>query len=196
MAEMGWFGRTMVNLRTVGRASRLLQQVEGTLPLPKGARVLELGAGGGGLAALVHERFHPSCYVGTDFDPDQVNAARKFLTARYGAIPPSIELRQADAVSLPFPDASFECVFAILMLHHVEAQHGEYVRRPLALREIRRVLSPGGLFVYSDFSERERLKGSLAELGFSPVHVRARWRHEVGVFRAPNPSGVSPGTPG
>ena len=185
MAEMNRFERWMVNRRTASRARRVLAGLGPDFTLPSSATVLELGAGGGGLAARLYERFHPARLVGTDFDPEQVRAARGFLTARWGSLPPTVELRTADALSLPFPDASFDVVFAMLMLHHVEEHHQEYARRPQALREIRRVLRPGGRFVYSDMFRREEIRATLGELGFVPQFLRARWRRDLAVYRAP-----------
>jgi SAM-dependent methyltransferase len=137
----------------------------------------------GGLAASVHERYDPAFYAATDFDPEEIESARKLLSTRLGSVPATILLRQADALSIPFDDHAFDCVFAIMMLHHVESQHRSYQKPPDALREIRRVLRPGGLLVYSDFSERERLRQSLSELGFEQVLLHTHWRHDVGVYR-------------
>ncbi len=185
MGEMNRFERWMVNRRTTSRARRVLDGLGPDLALPPTATVLELGSGGGGLVALLHERFHPAHLIGTDFDPEQVRAAREFLTGRWGLLPPTVEIRHADALSLPFPDAAFDAVFAMLMLHHVEDHHREYVRRPQALKEIRRVLRPGGRFVYSDMFRREEIRATLEELGFARQFLRATWRRDLAVYLAP-----------
>lgn len=52
-----------------------------------------------------------------------------------------IEVREASAVSLPFPDASFDAVVSTLVLCSVSDADA-------VLREIRRVLRPNGVFVY------------------------------------------------
>ena len=185
MAEMNRFERWMVNRRTESRAQRVLPGLGPTFTLPSAASVLELGAGRGGLVALLHERFRPARLVGTDFDPRQVEAAREFLMARWGSVPSTIELEEADALSLPFSDASFDYVFAMVMLHHVEERPSEYARRPQALKEIRRVLRPGGRLVYSDIFRREEIRATLGELGFVRQFLRPSWRRDLGVFRAP-----------
>lgn len=186
MAKMNWLARRLVDLRTESRARRVLAGLGPHLALPVPARVLELGSGGGGLLALLHERYRPARLVGTDFDPAQVEVARKLLTVRWGSIPASVELRAADALSLPFPDGSFDDVFAMMMLHHVEDRHTEYVRRPRALQEIRRVLKPGGTLVYSDMFRRREIRETLRSLGFSEEFLRSGWRTDLGVFRSPN----------
>jgi ubiquinone/menaquinone biosynthesis C-methylase UbiE len=138
------------------------------------------------MIALLQDRYHPARLVGTDYDPAQVSAAREFLTDRWGEIPPSVELRSADALALPFPDSSFDFVFAMMMLHHVEVSFREYVRRPQALAEIRRVSAPSGRLIYSDMFRREEIRGTLAELGFQQQFLRAGWRSDLAVYRAPS----------
>ena len=191
MAEMGWFGRWMVNVSTSSRARRVLGDLGSHLTVPEGAHVLELGMGGGGLVALVQERYHPARLVGTDFDPAQVAATNARLRRRWGTIPAGVATQVADALALPFPDASFDFVFAIAMLHHVEAHHTEYSQRPRALAEIRRVLRPGGRLVYSDLFRREEIRRSLAELGFREEFLRSGWRHDLAIYRAPSSPAVS-----
>lgn len=192
MAEMNRFARWLVNRRTGSRARQVLGRLAGHFELAAGSRVLELGSGGGGMVALLQERFRPVALVGTDFDPAQVAAARAYLTSRWGSLPPGVELRSADALSLPFPDGAFDCVLALMMLHHVEEHPTEYARRPDALKEIRRVLRPGGRFVYSDIFRRGEIRATLTVLGFVPEYLRSSWRSDLAVYRAPNAPAGSP----
>jgi len=186
MSEMNPVSRFFVNFGTARRAARTLKALESGIHLPPSGRILELGAGRGGLSALLQERYRPGRLVVTDFDAHQVEAARTYLTHRFGSLPSTLELRQVDAKALPFDDNSFDCVFAIMMLHHVEEHHSDYRQRPVALREIRRVLAHGGSLVYSDFSHTEDLRRTLAELDFSCIFEKRRWpRHELVVFRSP-----------
>jgi ubiquinone/menaquinone biosynthesis C-methylase UbiE len=103
--------------------------------LAPGLRVLEIGCGTGNLA-LAAKRACPAAEV-TGLDPDpgalakgRRKAARARLTLRFD---------QGFAQALPYPDASFDRVLSSLMLHHLDAAD-----RPRALREVRRVLKPGG----------------------------------------------------
>jgi ubiquinone/menaquinone biosynthesis C-methylase UbiE len=185
MSEMNPVSRFFVNLASSRRSTRVLRSLGPALRLPPASRVLELGAGRGGLSCLLQQRFRPARLVVSDFDPQQVEAARRYLTRRLGPLPSTIELHQVDAKALPFDDASFDCVFAILMLHHVEDHHAEYRQRPRALQEIRRVLVRGGSLVYSDFSHTEDLHRTLADLGFVGTFVKRRWpKGELAVFRS------------
>ena len=99
-------------------------------------RVLELGAGTGffslnlKLAGLVEE-VHVS-----DLSPGMVEAA-KTNAERLGF---TIEGRVADAESLPYEDDSFDLVVGHAVIHHIPDVEA-------ALREVVRVLRPGGRFV-------------------------------------------------
>jgi arsenite methyltransferase len=183
---MSRLGRWAVNLGNPRRSGRILNRVGLSLQLPAGVDILELGAGRGGLSALLFERYRPGRLVVTDVDPDQLAAARRFLTHRWTVIPPTIEIRTADARALPFEDRSFDAVFAINILHHVERRHSEYLERPRALAKIRRVLRPGGFLVYAEFIRTEDVRRTLRELGFQLVADRRGFRrHELAVYRLP-----------
>ena len=60
-------------------------------------------------------------------------------------------LEQADALSMPFPDGSFDAAMALESLIHMP--------RDRALREVARVLRPGGLLVATDFCENRPATG-------------------------------------
>lgn len=185
MAEMNGLGRRLVNFGNVRRSKRILNHLESRLELPSSPRILELGCGRGGLSALLWERLRPGRLVVTDFDPRQLEVAHAYLTRRFGTLPPGVELRQVDARTLPFEAAAFDCVFAIAMLHHVEASHFEYRERPNALAEIRRVLSPGGTLAFSEFSRTEDMRRTLDELGFLPSFEKRGWGgRELALFRS------------
>jgi ubiquinone/menaquinone biosynthesis C-methylase UbiE len=185
MAEMSRLSRWVINRRTLTRARRSLEVLGATLRLASSQRVLELGSGGGGMVALLYERFHPALIVGTDLDQRQVDAGKEFLTRRWGNIPSTVEMRQADALSLPFPDSSFDLVFAMEMLHHVEERHTDYRNRPRALNQIRRVLASGGSLVYSEMFGREQLRSGLTDLGFSEQFLSSRRRVDFGIYTKP-----------
>lgn len=106
------------------------------LGLPRGGRVLEVGCGRGvGLVTLA-ERLAPSRLVGLDIDVSLLDEAQRRVTAA-GA---RAELRPGDVRELPFDDASFDLVVDFGTCYHI-------ARPDAALREIARVLGPGGTFV-------------------------------------------------
>lgn len=159
-------------------------------PAP-GEHVLEIGFGPGtGLAALAAAQTDLHI-AGADPSEAMVHAARR----RTGRHSERIELRQAAAAQLPWPDGAFDAVCAT---------NSAQLWQPLdqSLAEVRRVLRPGGRLVLS-VHERAILPGggsagpgyddtllpALTGAGFGDV--RADWRPSKGAralcVRAVNP---------
>ena len=107
-----------------------------------GHRVLEIGCGTGNLALLA-KRLHPDAEV-VGLDPDPKALARARRKAGRKALPVRLDLGFAQ--ELPYPDASFDRVLSALMFHHLGPDEKEK-----ALREVRRVLKPGGSLHLLDF---------------------------------------------
>ena len=102
----------------------------------KPARVLDLATGSGDLALAI-ERTSPGAEVtGADFCEPMLQQARAKGLARTVV---------ADAMHLPFGDASFDAVTVAFGLRNMESWPG-------ALREMARVLTPGGHLLVLDFS--------------------------------------------
>lgn len=114
-------------------------------------RVLEIGCGTGQFAASVTDAAPSVDYVATDASPVMVEAT----------LSRGVDAQRADAESLPFPDDSFDVVVAAWMLYHVSDLAG-------ALREVRRVLRPGGTFAAATNGDLH-LAGLLGDAGGSPM---------------------------
>lgn len=105
--------------------------------LREGERVLDVACGTGLIARLAAERVgHAGSVTGIDVAPDMIDVAQA-APAPAGA---SIEWHVGDAVSLPFPDDSYDVVLCQMGLMFIED-------RPAAVSEMRRVLAPGGRLV-------------------------------------------------
>jgi ubiquinone/menaquinone biosynthesis C-methylase UbiE len=103
--------------------------------LPRGQRVLEVGYGSGVAFLNLAERF--SEIHGVDLHDRGAEVAASF--ARHGLRP---VLRQANVCRLPYPDNHFDAALAISIHEHLQPQE-----QKAALREVHRVLKPGGVYV-------------------------------------------------
>lgn len=72
---------------------------------------------------------------GADFSGEMLKYAQKYAE-KYRF---RVELAQADVRKLPFPDDTFDWAIAVATYHHLKLDE-----QPEALRELRRVLKPGG----------------------------------------------------
>jgi ubiquinone/menaquinone biosynthesis C-methylase UbiE len=137
-------------------AERLRARFLDRAPIRAGERVLDLGTGTGALAIAVKRRF-PDAQVSA-LDPDPKALARARAKAAAAAL--AVDFREGYADALPFEDGSFERVVSSLMLHHLTTPVKE-----AALREVLRVLAPGGTFHVLDFGPpRGRLQRALAHV--------------------------------
>ena len=107
------------------------------MKLPLYKRILEIGCGPGIALAPLAKYCRPLRLVGIDIDDELLKKAKRRIKERQIMA----ELYQEDVRRLPFPDESFDIVVDFGTCYHVN-------RRVMALREIRRVLAKGGIFVY------------------------------------------------
>lgn len=106
---------------------------EGVIP----SRILDFGGGVGNSLGFMRMRFPQSEIVLLDPSKKSIEIAQE----RWGD---KAEFRQFDGTRVPYPDASFDLVFAACVFHHIPA--GQHV--PL-FRELKRVLISGGsIFVF------------------------------------------------
>jgi ubiquinone/menaquinone biosynthesis C-methylase UbiE len=113
----------------VGRASEVF-------PLPRS--VLDVGCGTGQMLRGFARRFPGAELTGIDPSPEMVRAAA-------AAVPEGVPVTFVEgfAEQLPFRDAAFDVVTTTMSFHHWADQQA-------ALREVRRVLAPVGVFLLGD----------------------------------------------
>lgn len=98
--------------------------------------ILDVGCGTGALLQAVRTKFPEARCAGLDLSEHMLTVAREKLD-------PSVLLKQGEAARLPFDSSSFEAVICNDSFHH-------YPQPKQALREMARVLRPGGVLLLSD----------------------------------------------
>jgi ubiquinone/menaquinone biosynthesis C-methylase UbiE len=121
-----------VDFFTRVKADTLREIISANFKDPSNISVLDVGCGIGNSLALL------SSHVGR---PAGVDVSTACLETARGRTP-GIDYAAYDGVHLPHADASFDLVYAICVFHHVAAAD-----RSALMRDVRRVLRPGGVFV-------------------------------------------------
>jgi len=103
--------------------------------VPDDARVLDVGCGSGWASRLLAERAVRGRVVGVDISDEMIRLAAE--TSNHFE---NLTFQVASAEHLPFANGEFTHAFSMESLYY-------YADMSQALREIRRILAPGGLFV-------------------------------------------------
>jgi len=158
------------SLRQAFFSNRVREKAYAVAGAREGAVAVDVGAGTGFITEGLLQRGLQVIAV----DSSQAMLAemsRKFAAAK------GIEYRLAEADRLPLPDETVDYVFANMVLHHLEEP-------PKAIKEMVRILKPGGRLVVTDLDEHhfEFLQTEQHDrwLGFKREDVR-RWLIEAGL---------------
>ena len=126
------------------------------------AKVLEVGCGRGAGACLILKKFRPAALHALDLDRRMIRQALGYLNPEQRRC---IFLYVGDVCRLPYRDAALDGVFGFGVLHHLPDWRG-------GLREIARVLKPGGFYfleeIYPQFYQNFLAK----RLFLHPEHDR------------------------
>jgi SAM-dependent methyltransferase len=127
--------------------------------------ILEIGFGNGRFFEKIFAEAENLQLAGLDFSKDMVQAARSNNSALVKS--GDLELHLGSSDVMPFADASFDKIFCINVVYFWEkpADH---------LREIRRVLKPGGRFYAIIRSKETMLQLPFTPYGFT-VYEAAEW---------------------
>lgn len=118
--------------RWMGRWSRLLaREFVSWLAAPAGLRWIDVCCGSGVVTETIVERAAPHSVMGVDASAQQIEFAREHRAH------PSVSFETGDAMTLRFPDATFDVAVCGLGLNFIPSP-------ARALEEFRRVVSPGG----------------------------------------------------
>ncbi len=144
----------LIWLVTLGRERSFRKRLLEPAHLRPGESVLDVGCGTGSLAIAAKRRVGVTGSVyGIDASAPMIARARN-KAKRAGA---EIVFENGVAESLPFPDARFDAVLNTVMLHHLPRKV-----RQQCVREMRRVLKPGGRLLAVEF-------GGAAPHGKGPI---------------------------
>jgi SAM-dependent methyltransferase len=124
-----------------------------------GRDVLEVGSGRGGGCSYLARYHAPRSVVGVDFSRRAVRQSRSLYRV------PGLSFAWGDAERLPFGVGSFDAIV------NVESSHC-YASMERFLGEVRRVLRPGGAFLFADFrlaADLDALRGQFHDAGLTIV---------------------------
>jgi ubiquinone/menaquinone biosynthesis C-methylase UbiE len=143
------------------------------LKLPPNARILELGCGPAYMWKECSSRI-PSGWDITlsDLSPGMLDAAWRNLVVTGRAF----QFKEIDAQEIPFENETFDAVIANFMLYHVPD-------RPKALREIKRILKPGGKLIAAT-AGKNHMQEMMNYL--QQVHISNVWESYANPFTLEN----------
>ncbi|NGM67917.1 class I SAM-dependent methyltransferase [Natronolimnobius sp. AArcel1] len=148
-----------------------------SLAVELAGRVLEIGAGNGAMFPFVAEEAATDTLEYHAIEPDPHMRERAVATAQETGL--AVELRDARAESLPYPDDAFDVVISSMVFCTVQEPEA-------ALSEVFRVLRPGGEFRFLEHVRADGWRETGQNL-LTPVWKRAAGgchlnRDTVGLF--------------
>jgi SAM-dependent methyltransferase len=155
---------------TLGR--RATEELADLAGVEAGVSVLDVGAGLGGPARLLASRY--GCDV-TAIDLTEAYCEVSRLLTEATGLGALVQIRQGDALDLPFADESFDLVWT----QHVSMNIADKRRM---YEEVARVLVPGGRFAFFDIVAGE----------VSPIHFPVPWAADpsISFLETPEQMGV------
>ncbi len=146
--------------------------------------VLDVGCGRGLMLVAAARRLRDGKAIGIDLwqehDLSGNDSQGPLENARLEGVADRVTVQEGDARQLPFPDAMFDVVVSSQVIHNI-SNLDERVR---ALREIVRVLKPGGQVAILDFRNTREYARVFRENGMEQVQ-QSTWRFAYGL---PSPS--------
>jgi len=125
-----------------------------------GAKVLDLCCGTGDMALALRRQSPQAEITGADFSHTML-----VLASKKNSQPRRVNWIEADALQLPFPDQSFDLVTSAFGFRNL----ADY---DAGLREIFRMLRPGGEFGILEFSEPQGMMGKIYDVYFKSILPR------------------------
>lgn len=155
----------------IATGARSAKQVQAALNLGPNSHVLEIGCGVARIGLPLSERV--GYWVGVDISENMVEVAKKRLAERGRK---NVDAYAIFRPSLPFSDATFDAIYSIAVFIHMDKE--DFF---LYLREIARVLKPGGkvFFDHWNLAHPVGFKRFLYEANFYDKHGDVSVRKDV-----------------
>ncbi len=129
-------------------ASKEMYRIVGDLAeISKGKSILDIGCGLGYGSEFFSRNYHPKWVIGLDISEAQVDRAKECHVLGINA--DQLRFTIGEAESMPFTDASFDCVVSV-----EAAQH--FVSISAFAKEASRILKPGGKLVLASFFPKNK----------------------------------------
>jgi SAM-dependent methyltransferase len=111
------------------------------IPVQAGMQILDAGCGSGSMAREIAKAFPKAIVAGIDLRDEYIDYARRRAAEAHLQ---NLSFKTGDVRELPFPNDSFDIIWTKYLL--------QWVAEPMqAMRELVRVLKPGGLLVSANF---------------------------------------------
>ena len=144
----GFLGRLVGNVMARGNEHEAGWTVS-LLNIQPGQHILEIGFGPGVAIQYASQKAAHGLVAGVDYSETMVQVARKRSAAAIKA--GRVDLKYGEVSSLPYPDASFDTAFTIHCIY--------FWAKPIdGLRELGRILKPGGLLAVTIMPKDKWLK--------------------------------------
>jgi arsenite methyltransferase len=169
---------------------RVRDRLVAALALAGSEHVLDAGCGLGLALVACAKKLDTGKAVGIDLwsakdlSNNDPGATRANATAE--GVADRVEVETGDITRLPFPDASFDAVISMTVIHNIPSRDG----RNQALREFIRVLKPGGRVAIFDIRHTSHYVEALRQAGMDVRRLGDDflWLHFCGSLLAQKPS--------
>ena len=140
---------------------RTVEQIASRLKLNENSRVLDIGAGYGGAARYLVEKF--GCHV-TCVNLSEVQNERNRLLNKEQDISSKIDVVDASFEDIPLDDISFDLVWSQDAILHSG-------NRSLVFKEVYRVLKSGGEFIFTDPMQSDDCPEGVLQAVYDRIHL-------------------------
>ena len=150
---------------------RLRNKMLNNLKLQGNEKVLDVGCGAGLMLIGAAKRLTKGKVIGIDIwqtDEQSENSLEKTRqNVKIEKVEKNVEIKTADAKSLPFPNDSFDIIVSSWALHNLY----EPEEREKSLREIIRVLKKGGKIALADIRHGQEYAEFFAKNGLQNIEI-------------------------